>query len=189
MICWFGQAFVYIQIQASTLQKQPNKYWHTSVKWRFYILSHEILLRTHFAEAKKKSSCQHIPLHKKWSFPLTTSSVNVTKSAGNCEFGHIYWRNPCRGQLFLCSFCAVRMLFNVLIRHFIGVTRYCRIDFFIPGPIIMWSLSPTLFPLNLHFHKETFIAFYKTQHNDVKKKINNNEVNFLKNSPCEPRDE
>ena len=28
-------------------------------------------------------------LHKKWSFPLGTSSVNVTKSAGNCEFGHI----------------------------------------------------------------------------------------------------
>ena len=33
-------------------------------------------------------------LHKKWSFPLSTSSVNVTKSAGDCRFGHIYWRNP-----------------------------------------------------------------------------------------------
>ena len=22
------------------------------------------------------------------------SSVNVNKSAGNCKFGHIYWRNP-----------------------------------------------------------------------------------------------
>ena len=30
-------------------------------------------------------------LHKKWSFPLKISSVNVTKSRG---FGHIYWRNP-----------------------------------------------------------------------------------------------
>ena len=28
-------------------------------------------------------------LHKKWSFPLRISSVNVTKSAGN-----FYWRNP-----------------------------------------------------------------------------------------------
>ena len=28
-------------------------------------------------------------LHKKWSFPLRISSVNVTKSAGNCGFGHI----------------------------------------------------------------------------------------------------
>ena len=30
-------------------------------------------------------------LHKKWSFSLRISSVNV---AGNCGFGHIYWRNP-----------------------------------------------------------------------------------------------
>ena len=29
-------------------------------------------------------------LHKKWSFPLRVSSVNVAKFAGNCEFGHIY---------------------------------------------------------------------------------------------------
>ena len=33
-------------------------------------------------------------LHKKWSFPLRISSVNVTRSAGNGGFGHIYWRNP-----------------------------------------------------------------------------------------------
>ena len=33
-------------------------------------------------------------LHKKWSFSLRISSVNATKSAGNCGFGHIYWRNP-----------------------------------------------------------------------------------------------
>ena len=33
-------------------------------------------------------------LYKKWSFPLRISSVNLTKSAGNCRFGHIYWRNP-----------------------------------------------------------------------------------------------
>ena len=28
--------------------------------------------------------------HKKWSFPLRISSVNMTKSAGICGFGHIY---------------------------------------------------------------------------------------------------
>ena len=32
--------------------------------------------------------------HEKWSFPLKISSVNVTKSADSCWFGHIYWRNP-----------------------------------------------------------------------------------------------
>ena len=35
----------------------------------------------------------HLPLHKNWRFPLRISSVNMTKSAGNCGFGHIYWRN------------------------------------------------------------------------------------------------
>ena len=28
------------------------------------------------------------------------SSVNMTKSAGNCGFGHIYWRNPLWKTLF-----------------------------------------------------------------------------------------
>ena len=30
---------------------------------------------------------------KKWNFPLRISSVNVSKSAVTCGFGHIYWRN------------------------------------------------------------------------------------------------
>ena len=37
---------------------------------------------------------KYISLHKKWSFPLRISSVNLTKSAVSCGFGHIYWRNP-----------------------------------------------------------------------------------------------
>ena len=35
-----------------------------------------------------------ITLHKTWSIPLRISSVNMTTFAGNCGFGHIYWRNP-----------------------------------------------------------------------------------------------
>ena len=35
-----------------------------------------------------------LPLHKKWSFPSRISPVNVIKSAANCGFCHIYWRNP-----------------------------------------------------------------------------------------------
>ena len=31
-------------------------------------------------------------LHKKWSFPLRISSVNVT--VASCGFSHIYWKNP-----------------------------------------------------------------------------------------------
>ena len=47
----------------------------------------------------KEKTCISDWLHKKWSFQLRISSVNVTKSAGNCGFGHIYWRIP----HFLCS--------------------------------------------------------------------------------------
>ena len=36
------------------LKKEPNKYWHTSMKWSFYILSHEINWRSYLAEATKK---------------------------------------------------------------------------------------------------------------------------------------
>ena len=38
-------------------------------------------------------SSSFLTLHKKRSFPLRISSVNVTKYAGNFGFGHIYWRN------------------------------------------------------------------------------------------------
>ena len=39
---------------------------------------------------------------KVWSIPLMISSVNVTKSAVPCGFGHIYWKNPNRKHLFWC---------------------------------------------------------------------------------------
>ena len=38
--------------------------------------------------------------HKLWSFPLRIPTVNVTESAGNRGFAHIYWRNPGRKSLF-----------------------------------------------------------------------------------------
>ena len=34
-----------------------------------------------------------VALHKKWSFSLRISFVNVTKSTVSCGFGQIYWRN------------------------------------------------------------------------------------------------
>ena len=52
------------------------------------------------------ATIQSLALHKKWSFSLRISSVNVTKSAGKCRFGHIYWGNPSWETLFFvqCSF-------------------------------------------------------------------------------------
>ena len=85
----------------------------------YFDCRYEILLRTHsygymkggkyffFIKRRQiflfyKSRCcrcsllikPFITMHKKWSFPLSISSVNVTKSAVSCKFGHIYWRNP-----------------------------------------------------------------------------------------------
>ena len=57
----------------------------------------------HFIQITRSNYCgkviqtKHIPkMHctKKWSFLLRISSGNVTKPAGNCGFGRIYWRNP-----------------------------------------------------------------------------------------------
>ena len=45
-----------------------------------------------------------LPLHKKWSFPLRISSVNVTKSARNWGFGHIT-EEILNGKLF-CAVCS-----------------------------------------------------------------------------------
>ena len=39
------------------------------------------------------------------SFPLRISSVNVTKSAVNCAFGHIYWRKILNEKLFFVQCC------------------------------------------------------------------------------------
>ena len=49
-----------------------------------------------------KSQARRHHCTKKWSFPLRISSVNVTKSAVSCGFGHIYWRNM-ENFIFLCS--------------------------------------------------------------------------------------
>ena len=58
-------------------------------------------LKKHFRIAIVKNlSFKTLALHKNWSFQLRISSVNVSKYAGNCGFGHIYWRNPYRKASF-----------------------------------------------------------------------------------------
>ena len=50
------------------------------------------LARSSFSSSQDS---QEDSLHKEWTFLLLRiSSVNMTKSAVNCGFGHIYWRNP-----------------------------------------------------------------------------------------------
>ena len=40
------------------------------------------------------SFSEKVTMHKKGSFPLRISSVNLTRSVDNCGFGHIYRKNP-----------------------------------------------------------------------------------------------
>ena len=59
-------------------QTQKNFFFQiTSESWRKHLIS-MVLGQTVFT------------MHKKWSFPFRISSVNVTKSAVSCGFGHIY---------------------------------------------------------------------------------------------------
>ena len=72
--------------------------------WRLLITSsmkdHTTLIK-HFKFLSGSFHCVRVTeylftftLHKKWSFPWSIASVNVTKYVGNCGFGHIYWRTP-----------------------------------------------------------------------------------------------
>ena len=84
-------------------------FWYT--KFRFWAQLCRIIITKILSKTSDRSSCLTLnisiancrilfscfvqeSLHKKWSFTLRISSLNMTKSAGNCGSGHIYWRNP-----------------------------------------------------------------------------------------------
>ena len=54
-----------------------------------YQIYHCLKQKNYFKKKKVNYTAQ-----EKLSFPLRISPVNVTKSAVNCRFGHIYRRNP-----------------------------------------------------------------------------------------------
>ena len=60
-----------------------------------YLHYFSLSILIHFSKPTiwKTLNLLHALTAKKWSFPLRISSINVTKSAGNCRSGHIYWRN------------------------------------------------------------------------------------------------
>ena len=61
---------------------------------RFLCFRHVSLLTNENSSWLISKFVSTLALHKKWSFPLRISSVNVTKSGVSCGFDHIYWRNP-----------------------------------------------------------------------------------------------
>ena len=60
---------------------------------------------THYTTSTPELMCwgRICALHRKWSFALRISSVNVIKSAVSCGFGYIYWRNPQLKTSISCS--------------------------------------------------------------------------------------
>ena len=89
-----------ISYKCSALKRSTSKTFHFSLQ-----CLQSNMKASHYIKKCKKclNSCESwirflrpsnvVSLHKKWSFPLRISSINVTKSTGNCEFGQIYWRN------------------------------------------------------------------------------------------------
>ena len=61
---------------------------------------------------------------KKWSFPWRCSSVNATKSAGNCGCGHIYWKNPSWKTSFFSFFVQREGPCSVLMQQGIKFTKF-----------------------------------------------------------------
>ena len=61
---------------------------------------------------------QWLSIHKKWSFPLRISSVNVTKSAVSCGFGHICWRNPSWKISFFCASISINQQLPMIIKKY-----------------------------------------------------------------------
>ena len=79
-------------------QSRIFKFWlkkviASSSVWCFYCYFTHILNLFGISILMTKDTFKFHALHKKWSFPLRISPVNVTKSAVSCGFGHIYRRN------------------------------------------------------------------------------------------------
>ena len=77
--------------------------------WFYRLTILMMVTKRYFWQFLPGTKCKHgyynkiVALHKKWSFPLKISSVNVTQSAGNCGFGHII-EEILNGKFhFLCS--------------------------------------------------------------------------------------
>ena len=86
-------------------------FWSTKLWWRRKQVYFKQLLfpgagKEKIREILPEHVCHSViyfPLHKKWSFQVKIYSVNMTKSAGSCGFGPIYWRNPSWKTSFLYS--------------------------------------------------------------------------------------
>ena len=86
----------------TNLSDLSERYSEMVINWLLHFANisesfpwHKNCMRHGTLEIKIKFCLEHflVDIVQKWSFPLRISSVNVTKSAVYCWFGHIYWRN------------------------------------------------------------------------------------------------
>ena len=90
--------------------------------------------RIYDSDMSEMGFAMQFTLHKKWSFPLRISSVNVTKSAVSFGFGHIDWRNTCGKLNFLCSGnCWLEYLKSLSggtkkLKHFVISNEFCSYE-------------------------------------------------------------
>ena len=78
-----------LPFRAVTLSRKRLQHRCFPVNIAKFFIEHLRSLLLHSSQSTKSQKS----LHKKWSFPLRISLVNVTKSAVSW-FGHIYRRNP-----------------------------------------------------------------------------------------------
>ena len=102
-------------------------------------------------------------LHKKWRFSSRISSVNMTKSAGNCGFGHIYWRNPeCKISFFVHCYFSVMPFFRGALYLFsyanssIMLTEFQFFGELIISPYSRWGLMKALYIIISAVHCKIF---------------------------------
>ena len=80
-------------LKKSTLKNDWPTCHDSRITSKNHVVQVKLLRRTTLILREPKTLISKESLNKIWSFPLRISAVNVTKSVGNCEFGHIYWRN------------------------------------------------------------------------------------------------
>ena len=97
--CWVSQSQQYTITIISQNSRYIVLFEMNQIALHFLVLSLvrqrslSFLLRNYFSALQSWKSLnvfKENPLHKKWSFPLRISPVNVPKSAVSCGFGHIY---------------------------------------------------------------------------------------------------
>ena len=91
----FGQHFTVWWLGQSWCGTVVIKRHSTKSKLIFRTVSIPVLRASDFCDSKHlwEWSLLETWLNKKWSFPLRISLVNITRSAGYCVFGQIYWKN------------------------------------------------------------------------------------------------